>query len=91
MKKRQYIYPAIFIKDEDESCQVLFPDLNIYTDGKNMTEAYVYAKGLLKSYLSYAIKYEIDFNKPTNIEKIMEKCKPSEIAMYIDAIVDIEE
>ncbi len=90
MKKCQYIYPAIFIKDEDESCQVLFPDLNIYTDGKNLSEAYIYAKGLLKSFLTYALKYEIDFNKPTNIEKVMAKCKPNELAMYVDAIVDVE-
>ena len=90
MKKYQFLYPAIFIKDEDESCQVLFPDLNIYTDGKNMDEAYIYAKGLLKAYFSYALKYEIDYNKPTKIEDLLAKLKPNEIVMYVDAMIDVE-
>lgn len=90
MKKYQFLYPAIFIKDEDESCQVLFPDLNIYTDGKNIDEAYIYAKGLLKSYFTYALKYEIEYNKPSKIENFIPKLKANEIVMYVDAMVDAD-
>lgn len=90
MKKIQFLYPAIFMKDEDGSCQVIFPDLNIYTDGKNMSEAYLYAKDLLKVYFSYAVKYEIDYNKPSKIEVLLPKCKPNETVMYIDAVVEFE-
>ncbi|MBP3431886.1 MAG: hypothetical protein J6K39_03435 [Clostridia bacterium] len=91
MKKYQFLYPAIFIKDEDGSCQVIFPDLNIYTDGQNMSDAYFYAKGLLKAYFSYAMKYETEYNKPSKIENIIPKCKANETAMYIDAIVESDE
>ena len=89
MKKYQFIYPAIFIKDDNGDCQVIFPDLNIYTDGKNITEAFVYAKDLLKVYFSYALKYEIDYNKPSKLENVMAKCKPNEVAMYVDTFVEM--
>lgn len=90
MKKIQFLYPAIFVKDEDGSCQVIFPDLNIYTEGKNMSEAYLYAKDLLKVYFSYAVKYDIDYNKPSKLEVLVQKCKKNETVMYIDAIVEFE-
>ena len=91
MKKYQFVYPAIFIKDEDDgSYQVFFPYLNIYTSGKNITETFLYAKDLLKVYFSYALKYEVDYNKPSKIEKLLENCKPHEIAMYVDTIVETD-
>ena len=91
-KKYQFLYPAIFMKDEEDgSCQVVFPDLNIYTDGKNISEAYLYAKDLLKVYFSYALKYETEYNKPTKLETLFPKCKPNETVMYIDAIVEADE
>ncbi len=90
MKKYRFLYPAIFMKDEGESCQVIFPDLNIYTDGKNMSEAYLYAKDLLRVYFSYALKYETEYNKPTKLEDLILKCKENETVMYIDAVVEAE-
>lgn len=91
-KKHQFLYPAIFIRDEEDgSYQAVFPDLNIYTDGKNMSEAYLYAKDLLKVYFSYALKYETEYNKPRRAEEFMAKCKPNETVMYVDAVVELEE
>ncbi len=89
MKKYQFLYPAIFMKDDDGSYQVIFPDLNIYTDGKNMSEAYIYAKDLLKVYFSYALKYDVEYNKPTKLENLVSKCKPNETIMYIDTIIEV--
>ena len=88
MKKYRFLYPAIFIKDEDGSCQVLFPDLNIYTDGKNMSDAYFYAEDLLRVYFSYALKYETDYNMPSKLEDVVKNCKPNEVAMYISTTVE---
>lgn len=88
MKRYQFVYPAVFVQDEDGMYQVIFPDLNIYTDGKNLSEAYLYAKDLLKVYFSYALKYGSDYNKPTKAEKLIERCKNNETVMYIDAIVE---
>ncbi len=87
MKKYQFLYPAIFVKDEDGTCQAIFPDLNIYTDGKNLSDAYLNAEDLLLTYFSYAVKYDIDFNRPTKAETLITKCKPNEIVMYVNAYV----
>ena len=91
MKKFNFLYPAIFIKDEDDgSYQVIFPDLNIYTDGKNLSEAYLYAKDLLRVYFSYAVKYDVEYNLPSKLENILPKCKPNETGMLVDAFVEEE-
>ena len=89
-RKVRFLYPAIFVKDEDGSCQAIFPDLNIYTNGKDVSEAFLYAKDLLYVYMSYAMKYDTEFNDPTKIEDIKPKCKINEIAMYVDADVEVE-
>lgn len=90
-KKVQFLYPAIFIKDEeDDTYQVIFPDLNIYTNGNTMSEAYAYAKDLLWVYFSYAMKYETECNAPTKLETLLPKCKKNETIMYIDAVVEVE-
>ena len=64
---------------------------SIYTDGKNSCEAYMYAKGLLEVYFSYALKYEIEYNKPTDLEKFLPQCKDNELVMFVDAIVETKE
>jgi len=90
MKKLQFLYPAIFIKNEDDSYQAIFPDLNIYCDGKTMSEAYLYAKDLLKAFVAYAVKYEIDFYKPSKYEDLVKKSRANETIMYVDALVEFE-
>lgn len=91
MKKRlQFLYPAIFIKDEDDSYQVIFPDLNIYTNGNNMTDAYIRAQELLRVYFSYATKYETECNAPTKVEALVPKCKTNEVVMIVPANIEID-
>ena len=89
-KKVQFLYPAIFVKNEDDSIQVVFPDLEIFTDGKNIAEAYLNAKDLLWVYFSYAVKYETDFNPPSKIEALLPKCKKAESVMLVEAIIEVE-
>ena len=88
MKKIDFIYPAVFVKDENDSYQVFFTDLNIYTDGKNLDEAYMNAKDLLLSYFTYAVKYEIDVYKPSSVEQLSKRCRPGELVMLVDALVE---
>ena len=40
---KQFLFPAVFFKDED-IFTVLFPDLNITTEGETVEEAYLFAK-----------------------------------------------
>ncbi len=90
-KELQFLYPAIFVQDEDGSYQAIFPDLNIYTDGENLSKAYLNAKDLLSAFFSYAVKYDIDFYPPTKTEEIFAKCKQNEYVMLVDAVVDYDD
>jgi predicted RNase H-like HicB family nuclease len=86
-KFKQYLYPAIFVLDEDGKYQVIFPDLQIFTDGKDLSEAYLCAKELLRVYFSYVNKYEVDYNLPTKLEELEKKCKTNEKVLLVDAFV----
>ena len=85
---KSFVYPALFIKDkEDQVYRVLFPDLELTTDGSFVEEAFLYAKEALKAYFVYVEKYELDFNMPSDFELMKSCCKQDEFVMLIDADV----
>lgn len=87
----QFVYPVVFIKGPNEVVAT-FPDLGITTDGTSFEEAFLFAKDYLRVYCAYALKFEIDINKPSLYEEIAEK-NERDITMLIDAIIfpkDIE-
>ena len=83
----QYVYPAVFLLQEDGSCTAYIPDLNLSTDGDTIEEAYLFIKDYLMVYFKYANKMEEEPSMPTKFEKVLEKNKNS-IVMLIDAIVE---
>lgn len=86
---KSFVYPAIFIKDNEEDIyRVLFPDLEITTDGSFIEEAFLYAQEMLKAYFSYIEKYDLDFNQPTEFDKVLSSCEAGDIVMLIDAQVE---
>ena len=89
---RLYVYPAVFYKQEDETdITVVFPDLDIYTSGSNIEDAYLLAKEFLRVYLSYAVKYEIDYNLPSTLDKISQiKYSKDQKIMFVDAFIDMK-
>lgn len=83
---QQYVFPAVFIRNEDESFSVVVPDLNITTDGNTIEEAYLYIKDYLRIFCEYAVKMDEDILIPTKYETICEKFKKNYV-MLIDAVV----
>lgn len=83
---KQFLYPAIFFKLEDEY-RVIFPDLDISTDGKTFEDAYLYAQDLLRVYFIYVLKHDLDFNLPSTYEELKKSSNPSETIVMIDAII----
>lgn len=54
---QQYTFPAIFYKDkENDSYTVAFADLDVFTEGETIEEAYESAKEFLRAYIKYSIK-----------------------------------
>lgn len=83
----QYIFPAVFFQEEGEQdYTVVFPDLNIFTDGKSLIEAFLFAKDYLRVYCTYAKKYDMEIVKPTKLTEIINKF-PKSICMLVDAMV----
>ena len=82
---KQFLFPAIFFKEEDKYV-VLFPDLNITTDGETLEEAYLFAKDSLKVYCTYVVKFDLDLDMPTKFEEVKEH-NPKDIVMLVDCFV----
>ncbi len=82
-----YAYPAIFFQDNDVT-RVVFPDLNLTTDGKDLTEAFLFAKDLLRVYFTYVLKYDLEYNLPSKVEDLIAKCNNTEIGLIVDTFVD---
>ncbi len=83
---QRFVYPAIFYKDDD-FYRVLFPDIELTTDGKIIEEAFLYAKEFLKQYFIHVLKYDFDFNMPTDFEEVKKGCKNDDVVMLIDVAV----
>ena len=85
---KYFVYPAVFIKDdEDKSYKVIFPDLEVTTDGAFVEEAFLYAQELLKAYFVAVMKYDLDFNMPTEFDKMQRNIKKGEHIMLISTEV----
>ena len=82
---KQFIFPAVFFKDGD-SVAVVFPDLNITTEGDSVEEAYLFAKDYLRVYCNYAIKFDLDIERPSKYEFVVDKF-PTRTVMLIDALI----
>ncbi len=82
-----FAYPAIFYT-EDDVTNVIFPDLNISTDGKDLTEAFLFAKDLLRVYFTYATKHDLDYNLPSLPEELLKKSNSGETVMMVDTFVE---
>lgn len=83
---QRFVYPAIFYKDDDVY-RVLFPDIELATDGSFLEEAFVYAKEFLRQYFIQVLKYGYDFNEPSSVEEVKSKCKSDDIVMLVEAEV----
>ena len=83
---KQFLYPAIFFKLEDEY-RVIFPDLDISTDGNTFEEAYMFAKDLLRVYFIYVLKNDLDYNLPSSYEDLQKTGSKGETIAMIDAII----
>lgn len=81
----QYVFPAVFYVEEDNVTAVI-PDLNIFTDGSSIEEAYLYLKDYLRVYCTYANKYDMEIDVPSTIEEIQKKYAPAQV-MLVDAVV----
>lgn len=83
---KQFLFPAVFIKTENEYT-VVFPDLNITTEGDTLEEAYLFAKDYLRVYCTYTLKFDVEMDRPSTFSDVQQKYN-GDTVMLVDVILD---
>ena len=80
-----FVYPAIFYRDSEyDNFAVAFPDVNIYTDGDTMEEAYSNAQKFLLSYLDCCEQLGQIPETPSDFDDVVKETKsPNETVMLV--------
>lgn len=87
---QQYIYPAILYYDNDnENYAVAFQDLDIFTEGETVEDAFKSAKEYLYAYIRCSKHIESEISSPTSFEQVRSD-HPSEIVLLVDNEIDDE-
>ena len=81
----QYIFPVVFMKEEDETYSAFVPDLNLSINGDTIEKTFLLIQDYITVYCPYAQKIgEEDSLIPTKYEKIVETNKTRTV-MLVDA------
>lgn len=84
---QQYTFPAIFYKDEEnDSYTVAFADLDIFTEGETIEEAYDSAKEFLQAYIKYSLKEYGEIEQASSFDDV-KKQHEKETIMLVDVNV----
>ena len=82
---KQFIYPAICYKDdEDDSITLLLPDIDVIASGLTCEDAFVSAKGHLKSFVEWSVKFGGAIDDATSFKDICAQ-NPKKDVLLIDA------
>lgn len=85
---QQYIYPAILYYDNDnENYAVAFNDLDIFTEGNSVEDAFISAKEYLYAYLRCSKHIESELSTPSTYAQVKE-LHPNEIVLLVDNELD---
>ena len=67
----EYVYPAIFHKNEDESYTVVYPNLpGCISEGKTLGNAMYMAQSALTQWIGYLADEKQDIPKSSSVEKV---------------------
>jgi predicted RNase H-like HicB family nuclease len=82
----EYVYPAIFHNNEDESFTIIFPDLpGCISEGKSLGNAMYMAQSALTQWISYLIDKKQEIPEASNVQDIT--VEPDEFVNLICAEV----
>jgi predicted RNase H-like HicB family nuclease len=67
----EYVYPAIFHKNKDESYTVIYPDLpGCISEGKNLGNAMYMAQSALTQWIGYLVDKKQEIPQASPVEKV---------------------
>ena len=82
----QYVFPAVLYKDsENRGYTIVLHDVNIFTEGVTVEDAFLRAKEMLAFYCKCAMLYNGEVDKATSFVDVV--CEPKNIKLLIDAVL----
>ena len=85
---KQFIYPAVCYKDdEDESITLLLPDIDVISSGATCEDAFISAKGHLKSFVEFSVKFGGAIDGATSFKDVCAQ-NPKKDVLLVDAETD---
>lgn len=89
--KQQFVFPAVLYFDEDNNnYAVAFNDLDIFTEGNTVEDAFKSAKDYLLAYLRFNKHLNNDLDSATDYITVKQSHE-KDIVLLIDAEIDDEE
>ena len=84
---QHYVYPAIFYYNQEENnYTVAFADLDIFTEGETIEDAYSSAKDFLYAYIKCSMHIYNDVDSPSSFEKVKAEHE-KDLVMLVDVSV----
>lgn len=89
--KQQFVFPAVLYYDEDSSnYAVAFNDLDVFTEGETVEDAFRSAKDYLEAYIKFSMHLNNEIELATSYLVVREN-HSNDIVLLVDADVDAEE
>ena len=89
--KQQFVFPAVLYYDEDSSnYAVAFYDLDVFTEGNTVEDAFKSAKDYLEAYIKFSMHLNNEIELATSYVVVKNE-HTNEIVLLVDAEVDSEE
>ncbi|MDO4285017.1 MAG: type II toxin-antitoxin system HicB family antitoxin [Eubacteriales bacterium] len=68
----EYVYPALFHKNEDDTYTVLYPDLpGCISEGKSLPNAMYMAESALSQWMEYLTDKKLDIPSPSSLSAVI--------------------
>ena len=82
--KQQYMFPAVLYYDEDNNnYAVAFKDIDVFTEGDTVEDAYLSAKDYLIAYLQFSKHLNNEIEKATSYV-IVKQEHPNDIVLLVN-------
>lgn len=83
---KELIYPAVLYKDEETGAYAIaIHDLDIYTDGQTVEEAFINARDHLTAIFECAVRLDCEIEAPSPFIKVWNANKEN-IVILVDAL-----
>jgi len=86
--KQQFVFPTVLYFDQDNSNYVVaFPDIDVFTEGATVEDAFKSAKDYLTAYLKFSLHLQNDIEIASNYMDVKNN-HVNDIVLLVDAEIN---